>query len=209
MKAVVLLSGGLDSATILAGLLANGLEPSAVHALAVDYGQRHSVELHAAERLAAHYSVALKVAHLPVNYLGGLTPLTGGKGVLGTGVVPGRNSFFLAAALVIAQSNQANEIYIGANRDDYEDYPDCRPQFLEASLSAGYPISLVAPLINMRKHEVVRKAIELGVPIQYTHTCYDPIINKSVLACGECASCHLRQDAFAQAGEVDPVAVRF
>jgi 7-cyano-7-deazaguanine synthase len=222
MQAVVLLSGGLDSATVAAMARAVGRE---FHALSFDYGQRHRIELEAAARIADH-SGALdhRVCLLDTEIFRG-SALTGSiavpKDELGAAgipvtYVPARNMIFLALAVGFAESHQADEIWIGVNAVDYSGYPDCRPAFVRSfqqviengtrsGIERGSP-RIVAPLIELTKAEIIRKGVELGVDYSLTHSCYDP--DESGAACGRCDSCLLRSRGFAAAGVADPTRYR-
>ncbi|MEA2463938.1 MAG: 7-cyano-7-deazaguanine synthase [Acidobacteriota bacterium] len=220
MRAVILLSGGLDSATVLA--LANA-ENRECHALSIVYGQRHSVELEAAKRVAASLGVAEHVVHSLDLRVFGASALTGdidvpkdAVGAPGIPVtyVPARNTIFLALALGYAEARDAQEIWIGVNALDYSGYPDCRPEFIDAfqqviwkgtrsGVEQGEP-RLVAPLLHMTKAEIIRRGLELGVDYSLTHSCYDPADDGR--ACAHCDSCLLRRKGFADAGITDPTA---
>jgi len=220
--AVVLLSGGLDSATTLAIARSQGYESCA---LTFDYGQRHKRELKAAEKVAK--SLAAK-KHFIVkidNQIFGGSALTDAVDVpksrlekeIATGIpvtyVPARNTVFLAHALALAESIRAGHIFIGANAIDYSGYPDCRPEFIAlfetlANIATkagveGTRLQIHAPLIKMSKADIVRKAVELNIDLSLTHSCYDPLPDSG--ACGECDSCQLRKKGFAEAGVTDPV----
>ena len=218
MKAVVLLSGGLDSATVLAIARSEGRQ---CHALSFAYGQRHSIELVAAERVAAAANVAEHIVFpLDLRPFGGsaLTSDTAvpkdAEGAPGIPItyVPARNTIFLAVALGLAEARGADEIWIGVNAIDYSGYPDCRPEFLQAfqqvilrgtksGLERGMP-QLVAPLATMSKAAIIARGVELGVDYSMTHSCYDPDVLGH--ACGHCDSCILRRRGFAEAGIADP-----
>ena len=219
-RAVVLLSGGIDSAATLAVVLKEGFES---YALSFDYGQRHAIELEAARtvanKLGAREHLVLK---LDLRRIGGsaLTddiPVPKGRSgdEIGAGIpvtyVPARNTIFLSFALAWAEVLGAGEIFIGANTQDYSGYPDCRPEFLEAfekmaNLATrcgleGNGIKIRAPLIEFSKSEIIKLGNDLGVDISLTHSCYDP--NDEGLACGLCDSCMIRKKGFAQAGIED------
>jgi 7-cyano-7-deazaguanine synthase len=220
--AIVLLSGGLDSATTLAIARSQGYE---TYALSFDYGQRHKRELEAAKKIAK--SLAAK-KHLLVkidNQIFGGSALTDEIDVpksrsdkeIGDGIpvtyVPARNTIFLAHALAWAETIGAGHIFIGANAIDYSGYPDCRPEFMAlfetlANLATkagveGARLQIHAPLIKMSKADIIRKAAELNVDLSLTHSCYDPLPDGR--ACGECDSCLLRQKGFREAGFKDPI----
>ena len=217
-RAVVLLSGGLDSATVLAYVKSLGLE-SVV--LTVSYGQRHQVELEAARRVAKRFNVHdHRFAEVSLGIIGG-SALTGDidvpKDSLGEGIpvtyVPARNTIFLSLALGLAEVVLADSIWIGVNALDYSGYPDCRPEFIEAFTKLaqvatktgveGGHVRIEAPLINMSKTEIIKWGLELGVDFGETHSCYDPGL--AGRACGHCDSCLLRARAFAELGMRDPV----
>jgi 7-cyano-7-deazaguanine synthase len=218
MRAVILLSGGLDSATVLAIARREG---RACHALSFVYGQRHEVELAAARRVAAAIGVDEHVV-FPIDLrLFGGSALTGDVAVPKDAVgapgipvtyVPARNTIFLAVALGFAEARGAEEIWIGVNAVDFSGYPDCRPEFIDAfqrvivtgtrsGVERGEP-HIVAPLVRMTKGEIIRRGTELGVDYSLTHSCYDPDANG--LACGHCDSCLLRKRGFEEAGVPDP-----
>ena len=219
-KAVILLSGGLDSATILAMAKAEGFK---VYPLTFDYGQRHHIELKAANKVASQEEVApLKKMELDLRSFGG-SALTDDLEVPKNAVsenpeeeipvtyVPARNTILLSFALGYAEVIGANDIFIGANAVDYSGYPDCRPAFIQAfenlanlataAGTQGKKITIHAPLIHMTKAEIIKSGMALGVDYSITHSCYDPIDEK---ACGQCDSCILRAQGFADAGVQDP-----
>ncbi len=220
-KAVVLLSGGLDSATCLAVARSEGF---ACHTLAFAYGQRHDVEVEAARRVAeALGALEHKVIRLDLRAFGGsaLTddidvPRPGSTEEIGRDIpvtyVPARNTIFLSFGLAWAEVLGARDIYIGANALDYSGYPDCRPEFLEAfervanlGTRAGVEgdrFRIHAPLLSLTKAEIIRLGTRLGVDYGLTHSCYDP--DPRGLACGRCDSCLLRRKGFAEAGVPDP-----
>ena len=218
MKAVVLLSGGLDSATVLA--IAKHERRDCI-ALSFAYGQRHEIELTAAQKVAKAMGVIEHVVYpIDLRVFGG-SALTGDIAVPKDSVgapgipvtyVPARNTIFLAIALALAESRAADEIWIGVNAVDYSGYPDCRPQFIEAfqnvilwgtksGIEHGRP-RLVTPLINLTKAQIIRRGAELGVDYSLTHSCYDP--GADGRACGRCDSCLLRRKGFEEAGVPDP-----
>jgi 7-cyano-7-deazaguanine synthase len=226
--AVVLLSGGLDSATALAIARARG---RACHALSFRYGQRHAVELTAAAAVARQLGVqSHRVVDVDLRAFGG-SALTAdiavpkgrteeqmGGGV-GAGVpvtyVPARNTLFVAFALALAETVAAQEIVLGINVLDASGYPDCRPEWLAAMQEVarlgtrvgveGQAIRLWAPLIQMSKAEIIRTGAALGVDYGLTHSCYDPVVTQAgALACGACDSCQLRRRGFQDAGLPDP-----
>ena len=216
-KAVVLLSGGLDSATVLAMAKAEGYE---CYALSFDYGQRHSAELNAAKQVAVSFSAMdHKVLHLDLDIFGGsaLTdtnidvPTTPDEGIPVT-YVPARNTIFLSMALAWAEVLQADDIFIGVNAVDYSGYPDCRPEFIQAyetmaNLATkvgveGHHLSIHTPLIDMSKGQIIQAGIKKGVDYSLTVSCY--AADKEGKACGECDSCRLRRKGFEDAGVADP-----
>lgn len=216
-RAVVLVSGGLDSATTLAVAREEGYECCA---LSVAYGQRHGAELEAAKRVAADLgAVEHRVVEIPIGQFGGsaLTdaaievPEHGGEGIPVT-YVPARNTVLLSLALGWAEVLGASAIFIGVNSIDYSGYPDCRPEFIEAfnRLAAlatkrtveGAAITVRAPLIEMTKAEIVRRGTELGVDFATTVSCYRA--DAEGRACGRCDACRLRRDGFLAAGLDDP-----
>jgi 7-cyano-7-deazaguanine synthase len=220
-KAVVLLSGGLDSATVLAMARARGF---ACYALSFRYGQRHALELKAAEAVAAALGAhAHRIAEVDLRWIGGsaLTsdlavpkdrPLEAMAAEVPVTYVPARNALFLCYALAWAEALGAVDLFAGMNALDYSGYPDCRPEFLEAfekmarlgtrAGAAGAKITVHAPLIRMTKAEIIRAGRALGVDYGLTHSCYDPA--PSGAACGRCDSCLLRKKGFAEAGVPDP-----
>ena len=220
--AVVLLSGGLDSATTLAIARAWSYE---TYALSFDYGQRHQIETQAARRVANLLDAKEHcVAKIDMRIFGGsaLTddldvPKQRSEEEIAHGIpvtyVPARNTIFLAYALAWAEVIQADDIFLGVNAIDYSGYPDCRPEFIEAferlanlGTKAGVEgrrFQIHTPLIKFSKAEIIRKAVELGVDLSLTHSCYDP--TQEGLACGECDSCLLRLKGFREAGMTDPI----
>ena len=218
MRAVVLLSGGLDSATVLA--IAKS-ERRACHALSFVYGQRHQVELAAARRVVAAMGAEEHIV-FPIDLrLFGGSALTGDVAVPKDAVgapgipvtyVPARNTIFLAVALGLAEARGAEEIWIGVNAVDFSGYPDCRPQFIDAfqrvivtgtrsGVERGEP-RIVAPLLTLTKADIIRRGVALGVDYSLTHSCYDP--DAEGRACGHCDSCILRRKGFEEAGVADP-----
>ena len=220
--AVVLLSGGLDSATTLAIARSRGYE---TYALSFDYGQRHKWELEAAKKIAE--SLGAK-KHLIVKidkqiFRGSAltddvdVPKSRSEKEIGRGIpityVPARNTIFLAHALAWAETIPAGHIFVGANAIDYSGYPDCRPEFIAlfetlANVATkagaeGARLRIHAPLIQMSKADIVRQAVELKVDLSLTHSCYDPLPDGR--ACGECDSCRLRKKGFEDAGVKDPI----
>jgi 7-cyano-7-deazaguanine synthase len=220
--AVVLVSGGLDSATVLALARSTGID---CHALTVDYGQRHQVELKAAERVAVQLGAAShRVVSVDLRVFGGsaltddiAVPNPTNADSIGNTIpstyVPARNTIFLALALGWAEVLEVNDIYIGATARDFSGYPDCRPEFLRAfehlanlATRAGTEkrrqFHVHAPLINWTKDKIIRRGLKLGVNFAITHSCYDP--SEEGLACGLCDSCILRRRGFEAAGVDDP-----
>ena len=217
----MLVSGGLDSATVLAIARERGHR---CHALSFDYGQRHRVELEAARRVAAGLgAVEHRVLALPIGELGGsaltdtaiAVPESPGSGIPVT-YVPARNTVFLACALGHAEVIGARDIYIGVNAVDYSGYPDCRPEFIAAfervanlatkAAVEGARIRIHAPLIELTKAEIIRQGTALGVDYSMTISCYQP--DAEGRACGRCDSCRLRRAGFLQAGIADPTRYR-
>ena len=221
-NAVVLLSGGLDSATALAIATADGFR---CHALSFRYGQRHEEEITGAIELGrAHGVIEHVVMDIDLAQFGGsaLTtelevPKHSDAGDIGQGIpvtyVPARNTIFLSLGLAFAETRKADHIFIGVNALDYSGYPDCRPEFIEAfqavarlGTRAGQEgpggIHIEAPLINMDKAEIIRRGRELGVDFSMTRSCYDPV---GPLACGHCDACLLRKKGFDGNGLRDPI----
>jgi 7-cyano-7-deazaguanine synthase len=221
MDAIVLLSGGIDSATAFAMTRAAGLR---CHALSFRYGQRHTVELDAAARVArALGAVRHDVIDLDLRAIGGsaLTadidvPKGRDEAQIGAGIpityVPARNTIFLSYAIALAEVRGATDIVVGVNVLDSSGYPDCRPEWLAAmqevarlGTKAGAerrPVTIRAPLIKMSKADIIRAGIKLGIDYGLTHSCYDPA--PSGAACGACDACQLRRRGFEIAGVPDP-----
>jgi len=216
-KAIVLTSGGLDSATVLAIAQADGKR---CYSLSIDYGQRHRSELLAAERVAGQYeNVVHRTVSLDLSLFSGsaltddsvAVPTAPTEGIPVT-YVPARNTIFLSLALGWAEVVGAREIYIGANAVDYSGYPDCRPEYMAAfdALSGlatkagteGDPIRVRAPIIDMTKADIIRLGTSLGVDYALTVSCYQA--DSEGLACGVCDSCRLRREGFLAAGIDDP-----
>jgi 7-cyano-7-deazaguanine synthase len=215
-RAVVLLSGGLDSATVLAAARQRGL---VCHSFALDYGQRHRSELDAAERLSASLgAVDHRVVRVDLRAIGGsaLTdrievPERPGNGIPVT-YLPARNTVLLALGLGYAETISAGHLFIGVNAVDYSGYPDCRPAFIAAfrdlarvatrSAIEGAPVAIETPLIHLSKAEIIRLGIELGVDYALTVSCYQA--DGEGRACGRCDSCRIRREGFAAAGVPDP-----
>lgn len=222
-RAICLLSGGLDSSTCLAIARREGFE---CYCLSFDYGQRQVTELRAAARIAEQLGAKEhRIARIDLRIFGGsaLTsdievPKNRAAQEMGNGIpatyVPARNTIFLSFALAYAEVVQSSAIFIGVNALDYSGYPDCRPEFIEAfqrmanlATKAGVEgttkIEIRTPLLRMSKADIVRKAVELGVDLNLTHTCYDPDANGR--ACGKCDACLLRRKGFEEAGILDPL----
>ncbi len=222
--AVVLLSGGLDSTTVLAEARAAGYQ---AHALTVLYGQRHLIERQAARRVAealgvaSHREITLDLRAFGGSALTSDTPVPKDRdsAQISSGVpvtyVPARNTVMLAVALAMAETLGATDLFIGVNCRDYSGYPDCRPEFIEAferlanlatkaGVEGGRPFRVHAPLLRMTKVEIIQRGLELGVDYGLTHSCYDP--DAQGRSCGRCDSCLLRLEAFRALGRVDPIA---
>lgn len=221
-KAIVLLSGGLDSATVLAIARQQGY---ATHALSFRYGQRHAVELDAAKKIAANMKVSEHlIADIDLRLFGGsaLTadidvPRDRDEANLSSEIpityVPARNTIFLSFALAWAEVLQSSDIFIGVNAMDYSGYPDCRPEYIKAyenmanlATKAGVEgqthMTIHTPLIDLSKSQIIQRGIQLGVDYAQTLSCYDPDENGQ--PCGHCDSCQLRARGFSQAGIADP-----
>ena len=220
-KAIVLLSGGLDSTTTLAIAHHQGFSP---YALSFDYGQRHKREVEAAAAVAQYYHVAQqKTITIDLRTFGG-SALTADFSVpharnleemvreIPITYVPARNTIFLSFALAYAEVTGANNVFLGINAIDYSGYPDCRPEYLEAysrmanlatkaSIQDGRTFHIHAPLMYMNKAQIIRKGIELGIPFELTWSCYEG----GELACRTCDSCLLRLNGFSEAGLQDPI----
>ena len=231
--AIVLLSGGLDSTTVLAIAASTGYQP---YALSFRYGQRHSIELDAARRVAESYDVKRHVvADIDLRAFGG-SALTGDIDVpthasaadrpdAGVPITygPARNTIFLPFALAYAETVEATDIFIGVNALDYSGYPDCRPEYIAAYQNManlatragvdGARTTIQTPLISMSKAEIIRTGLDLGVDYSMTWSCYDPVAESTAcgqvaVACGQCDSCLLRLKGFSEAGGGDPVPYR-
>ncbi|MBI5755387.1 MAG: 7-cyano-7-deazaguanine synthase QueC [Nitrospirae bacterium] len=222
-KAVVLLSGGIDSTTTMAIARSEGYE---LYALSIDYGQRHILELEKASQVAKYFNVKRHiVARVDLREIGG-SALTSDIDVpkdrtqknIAHGIpvtyVPARNTIFLAIALSWAEAIDADTIFIGANVLDYSGYPDCRPEYIRAfedmanlatkkGVEGLTKFKIKTPLINMTKAEIIRKGAQFGIDYSMTHSCYDPRENGA--ACGRCDSCLLRRKGFSEAGMEDPL----
>lgn len=221
-KAVVLLSGGLDSSTTLAIAISQGYEP---HAITFRYGQRHEVEIEAARRVAAEMGVAQHVVvDINLRLFGG-SALTDDIAVpkgrsaeeMGADIpvtyVPARNTIFLSFALAWAEVLGAENIFIGVNALDYSGYPDCRPEYIEAfqhmanlatkaAVEGRQRVAIHTPLISLTKAQIIGKGLELGVNYAITRSCYDP--SPGGEACGQCDACQLRLKGFREIGQADP-----
>jgi 7-cyano-7-deazaguanine synthase len=225
-KAVVLLSGGLDSTTVLALVKAQGYE---VFALSFSYGQRHSIELECVKNILSKSPVKEhKVVQIDLRIFGG-SALTDTIEVpksdsfpkqsetIPVTYVPARNTIFLSFALGYAEVVGAKDIFLGVNAIDYSNYPDCRPEFIEcfeklanlataAGVQGNQKFRIHAPLISMSKAEIIQTGLSLGVDYSLTNSCYDP--TPEGLACGKCEACHLRLRGFQENNQVDPAAYR-
>ncbi len=222
-SAVVLLSGGLDSATCLAMASSQGYQ---IHSLSFRYGQRHQYELERAQGLADHYQVASHtVIDINLAAIGGsaltdpsiAVPKSNSVEEIGPHIpvtyVPARNTIFLAIAMGLAEARQALEIFIGVNALDYSGYPDCRPEFIRAFESMAnlatklfveghHTLRINTPLIQLSKAQIIAKGLELGVDYSLTLSCYDP--GEGGRPCGHCDACLLRAKGFAECGQPDP-----
>lgn len=221
-----MLSGGLDSATCLALARDQGYE---VYALSFDYGQRHRIELEAARKVAGSVGVTEhRVVKIDLRAFGGsaltdeiAVPKERDAAAMSNGIpityVPARNTIFLSFALAYAEVREAEDIFIGVNAVDYSGYPDCRPEFIRAfetmanlATKAGVEgrtkIRIQTPLQHMSKAEIIRKAVECGLDLSLTHSCYDPALDGK--PCGACDSCLLRRKGFAETGLADPALKR-
>jgi len=222
-KAIVLLSGGLDSTTTLAIARSEGFQP---FTLSFDYGQRHRIELDRAAAIAEgmgsadHRVVTVDLAQFGGSALTDDIDVPAGRsaeamaGGIPVTYVPARNTIFLSYALAFAEVTGAHDIYIGVNAIDYSGYPDCRPEYIRAfeamanlATKAGVEgtghLTIHTPLIEMTKAEIIKKGLELGVDYGLTHSCYDP--GPGGKPCGVCDSCQLRQKGFDEAGVADPL----
>lgn len=217
-KAVILVSGGLDSATTLAIARQAGFD---CHAISFDYGQRHRCELEAARHVVAQAGVTIhKRVTLNLGEIGGsaltdaaiAVPKDGSTEGIPVTYVPARNTVFLALALGFAEVIDAYDIFIGVNAVDYSGYPDCRPEFIQAferlaNLATragveGKHFSIRAPLLHLTKAQIIQRGLGLGVDYGLTISCYDP--DESGAACGQCDACRLRREGFLAAGVDDP-----
>ncbi|PKN84130.1 MAG: 7-cyano-7-deazaguanine synthase QueC [Deltaproteobacteria bacterium HGW-Deltaproteobacteria-1] len=222
-KAVVLLSGGIDSVTTLAIARSMGFS---IYALSFRYGQRHMIELEAAKRIAQsnavqqHLIVDIDLRQIGGSALTGDLPVPKSRNVndmrrdVPITYVPARNTIFLSYALAWAEVIGSCDIFIGVNALDYSGYPDCRPEFIEsyermanlatrAGVEGKQKLTIHAPLLHLSKAQIIRKGVELGVDYSLTHSCYDP--DGEGAACGQCDSCLLRLKGFHDAGLSDPV----
>ncbi|WP_274650242.1 7-cyano-7-deazaguanine synthase QueC [Paenibacillus humicola] len=224
-KAVIILSGGLDSTTCMGFAKEAGYE---LYPITFDYGQRHRIELDHARSVAEHYGVEDRFKLVKLGFLrefggsaltddtievpvGGTDPIQGEPGEIPVTYVPGRNLMFLSIAASYAEALGAEAVYIGVNALDYSGYPDCRPEFIakvqeviEYATKAGAegrPIRIETPLVHLTKAEIIREGTRMGVPYRLTTSCY----NGEEKACGVCDSCRLRLKGFAEAGLVDPI----
>jgi 7-cyano-7-deazaguanine synthase len=223
MKAVVLLSGGLDSTTTLAIAKRAGFD---LFALTFDYGQRHHIEVDRAQDIAKHFAVVdHQIVKIDLRQFGGsaLTdsievPTDRDQKEMGSEIpvtyVPARNTIFLSFCLAYAEVKEANDIFIGVNAIDYSGYPDCRPEFITAfetlanlATKAGVEgknrMKIHTPLIKLNKGEIIQKGLQLGVDFAMTHSCYNP--GEEGKSCGVCDSCQLRLKGFQEAGVEDPI----
>jgi len=223
MKAVVLLSGGLDSTTTLAIAKRAGFD---LFALTFDYGQRHHIEVDRAQDIAKHFAVVdHQIVKIDLRQFGGsaLTdsievPTDRDQKEMGSEIpvtyVPARNTIFLSFCLAYAEVKEANDIFIGVNAIDYSGYPDCRPEFIAAfetlanlATKAGVEgknrMKIHTPLIKLNKGEIIQKGLQLGVDFAMTHSCYNP--GEAGKSCGVCDSCQLRLKGFQEAGVEDPI----
>ena len=222
-KAVILLSGGLDSSTTLAIAQNDGFT---LYGLTFSYGQRHQFEIGASQKIAEACNLINHIiTEIDLRAFGG-SALTDDidvpkdrsentmSGSIPVTYVPARNTIFLSFALAWAEVLQSNDIFLGVNSMDYSGYPDCRPEYIQsfqsmanlatkAGVEGTQSITIHTPLISMTKEEIIRKGLELGVDYSLTHSCYDP--DKAGNACGRCDSCRIRLKGFQEAGTADPV----
>ncbi len=222
-KAVILLSGGLDSTTVLAIAKDQGYD---CHAISFDYGQRHRIELENAVKIANNMQVSShKIAKIDLRIFGG-SALTAEINVpkdlapsdeIPITYVPARNTIFLSYALAMAETIESFDIFIGANAVDYSGYPDCRPEFITAFenmanlatsiyVSGEKKLKIHTPLIDLTKKQIIETGVQLGVDYSQTHSCYDPVVKDGkTYCCGQCDSCKYRLKGFQEAGIVDGV----
>ena len=217
-KAVVLLSGGLDSSTCAAIAKDNGFK---VYAISFDYGQRHKFELDSADKVARFVGVSdHKIIRADLSSIGGsaltddidVPDYDGSSDEIPVTYVPSRNIIFLSYAVSYAEVIGADDIFIGVTAVDYSGYPDCRPEFIEAFQKTinlgtkrgmtGKGFNINTPLINLSKAEIIKKGLSLGLDYKLTHSCYNP--DSAGRACGKCDSCVLRRKGFEKAGTADP-----
>ena len=222
-KAIILLSGGLDSTTTLAIAQNDGFTP---YGLTFSYGQRHQFEIGASQKIAEACNLTDHIiTEIDLRTFGG-SALTDDidvpkdrsentmSGSIPVTYVPARNTIFLSFALAWAEVLQSNDIFLGVNSMDYSGYPDCRPEYIQsfqsmanlatkAGVEGTQSITIHTPLISMTKEEIIRKGLELGVDYSLTHSCYDP--DKAGNACGRCDSCSIRLKGFQEAGTADPI----
>lgn len=216
-RAVILVSGGLDSATVLAMAIDQGFE---CYALSMDYGQRHRIELDRAQKVStSNGAKEHRLVRIDIGNFGGsaltdqeINVPTQETADIPITYVPARNTVFLSVALGWAEVLQASAIFIGANAVDYSGYPDCRPEYIEAFQNLanlatkagveGETISIEAPLINLTKAQIIQEGLRLGVDYSQTISCYNPRTDGKV--CGECDSCRIREAGFQAAGTNDP-----
>ena len=222
-KAVILLSGGLDSATTLAIAQNDGFTP---YGLTFSYGQRHQFEIGASQKIAEACNLTNHIiTEIDLRAFGGsaLTddidvPKDRSESIMSESIpvtyVPARNTIFLSFALAWAEVLQSGDIFLGVNSMDYSGYPDCRPEYIQsfqamanlatkAGVDCAQSITIHTPLISMTKGEIISKGLALGVDYSLTHSCYDP--DKVGNACGRCDSCHIRLKGFQEAGTADPI----
>lgn len=222
-KAVILLSGGLDSTTTLSIAQNSGFK---LFGLTFRYGQRHKYEIAAAQKIAQAYNLAdHKITEIDLRTFGGsaLTddldvPKDRNNGTMNKSIpityVPARNTIFLSFALAWAEVLGANDIFLGVNSMDYSGYPDCRPEYIQsfanmanlatkAGVEGKQSIKIQTPLINMTKKEIIKKGLKLGVDYSFTHSCYDP--KNDGISCGRCDACQIRLRGFQEAGIPDPI----
>ena len=222
-KAIVLLSGGLDSTTVLAAVTNKGFD---IIALSFNYGQRHNYEIECAKEIATSYNITKhQIANIDLEVIGGsaLTddidvPKNRDTGEMNSEIpityVPARNTIFLSYALALAEVENSFNIFIGVNAIDYSGYPDCRPEYIESFQKMGRlatksgveeaeQLQIHTPLIDLKKSEIIKLGIELGVDYSKTHSCYDPLGKDE--PCGKCDACLLRIKGFLDAGTSDPL----